>query len=72
MTKIKFNVPKSSNVNITVFDVLGRHITTLVNEKLNAGSYETEWNANGMAGGVYFYRLETDDFSETKKILLIK
>jgi hypothetical protein len=72
MTKIKFNVPKSSNVNITVFDVLGRHITTLVNEKLNAGSYETEWNANNMPGGVYFYKIETESYSETKKMVLVK
>jgi len=72
MTKIKFNVTKTANVNITVFDVLGKHITTLVNEKLNAGSYETEWNANNMPGGVYFYKLETEDFSETKKMILIK
>jgi hypothetical protein len=72
MTKIKFSIQKSSNVNITVFDVLGKHITTLVNEKLNAGTYETEWNANNMPGGVYFYRLETDDFSETKKMVLVK
>ncbi len=72
MTKIKFNVSKASNVNITVFDVLGRHITTLVNEKLNAGEYETEWDAINMPGGIYFYRLETDDFTETKKMILVK
>jgi hypothetical protein len=72
MTKIKFEIHKASNVNITVFDVLGRHITTLVNEKLGAGTYETEWNANNMPGGVYFYRLETGDFSETKKMILVK
>ena len=72
MTKIKFSVTKASNVSVTVFDVLGRHITTLVNEKLGAGTYETEWNANNMPGGVYFYKLETEDFSETKKMILIK
>ncbi len=72
MTKIKFNVVKASNINVTVFDVLGRHITTLVNEKLNAGTYETEWNANSMPGGVYFYRVEADDFTETKKMILVK
>ena len=72
MTKIKFDIHKASNVNITVFDVLGRHITTLVNEKLGAGTYETEWNANNMPGGVYFYRIEADDFSETKKMILVK
>jgi hypothetical protein len=72
MTKIKFSVTKASNVNITVFDMLGRHITTLVNEKLGAGSYETEWSAVNMPGGVYFYRIETDSYSETKKMILVK
>jgi hypothetical protein len=72
MTKIKFNLSKTSNVNITVFDVLGSHITTLVNEKLGAGEYETEWNANNMPGGVYFYKLETESFTETKKMILVK
>jgi len=72
MTKIKFDVAKVSNVNITVFDVLGRHITTLINEKLEAGTYETEWNANNVPGGVYFYRIETENFSETKKMLMVK
>jgi len=68
----KFNITKASNVNITVFDVLGRHITTLVNEKLNAGTYETDWNANNMPGGVYFYKIESDEFTETKKMILVK
>jgi len=72
MTRIKFNITKASNVNITVFDVLGRHITTLVNEKLNAGTYETDWNANNMPGGVYFYKIESDEFTETKKMILVK
>ncbi len=72
MTKIKFNLSKASNVSVTVFDVLGRHITTLVNEKLGAGTYETEWNANNMPGGVYFYRIEAEDFSETRKMILVK
>lgn len=72
MTKIKFSIPKSSNVNVTVFDVLGRHIATLVNEKLKAGTYETQWNAINIPGGAYFYRIEADDFTETKKIILVK
>ena len=72
MTKIKFEIHKASNVNITVFDVLGRHITTLVNEKLGSGTYETDWNGNNLPGGVYFYRIETEDFSETKKMVLVK
>jgi hypothetical protein len=72
VTKIKFNVAKESAVNITVFDVLGRHISTLVNEKLRGGSYETEWSAVNIPGGVYFYKIETDDYTETKKMMLVK
>lgn len=72
MTKIKFNIAKESAVSITVFDVLGRHIQTLVNEKLKAGSYQTEWSAVNMPGGVYFYRIETEEYSETKKMILVK
>lgn len=72
MTKIKFNIAKESEVNITVFDVLGRHISTLVNEKLKAGSYQTEWSAVNMPGGVYFYKIETESFTETKKMILVK
>ena len=72
VTRIKFNIAKESSVSITVFDVLGRHISTLVNEKLAAGSYETEWSAVNMPGGVYFYKIETDDFTETKKMMLVK
>lgn len=72
MTKIKFKISKAANVNVTVFDVLGRHISTLVNEKLGAGTYETQWNAINMPGGVYFYRIETKEFSETKKMILVK
>jgi hypothetical protein len=72
MTKIKFDINKTSNVNITVFDVLGRHITTLVDDRLSAGSYETQWDATNMPSGTYFYRLETDDFTETKKMILVK
>lgn len=72
VTKINFNILKASDVNITVFDVLGRHITTLVNKKLSAGTYETDWNAVNMPGGVYFYRIESEDFAETKKMILVK
>ena len=71
-TKIKFELPKSSFVKLIVYDILGREVVKLVNEKLTAGSYETEWNAGEFASCVYFYKLVTNDFSETKKMLLIK
>jgi ligand-binding sensor domain-containing protein len=71
-TKIKFAIPKSGNVRLKVFDQLGREVRTLVNGELTAGSYEYEFDGSGLASGVYFYRIETGSFVETKKMLLIK
>jgi hypothetical protein len=72
MTSIRFSIPKITNVKIQIYDVLGRLITTLVNRQLKPGSYKTEWDASSCSNGVYFYKLITDDFTETKKMMLIK
>jgi photosystem II stability/assembly factor-like uncharacterized protein len=77
VTKIKYDIPSKvkserSNVELIVFDVLGREIATLVNEKLSPGTYEAQWDASNYPSGVYFYKLTTQDFSETKKMVLIK
>lgn len=71
-TKIKFDVPKLSNVNLTVFDITGKEVEQLVNTKLSAGSYEYNWNAVQYSSGVYFYRIQTDGFIETKRMMLLK
>ena len=76
-TKIKFNIPPSKgargmNTKLAVYDVLGKEVEILVNEKLNAGTYETEWDASNYPSGVYFYKLITDSYTETKKMVLIK
>ncbi len=71
-TKIKFDIPKGSLVKLKVFDILGREVAELVNEKLNAGVYEYEWNGAGLTSGVYFYRLEAGEFTETKRMVLLK
>lgn len=71
-TKIRFQVASSEFVNLTVYDLLGKEIAALVNEKLSPGNYEVEWNASGYPGGTYFYRLITDNFSDTKKMVLLK
>jgi len=71
-TTIKFDLPKLSNVKITVYDITGKEIEVLVNEKLQSGTYQTNWNASNFSSGVYFYRLQTEDFSETKKLILLK
>lgn len=71
-TKIKFAVPVSSFVRLKVYDVLGKEIAELVNNELKSGTYEYNWNAALYPSGVYFYRLETESFSEVKKMLLVK
>ncbi len=77
VTKIRFNIHsninnKLSNVKIVVYDALGRKLITLINEKRVAGSYEVEFDGSSLASGIYFYSLITDDYSETKKMILLK
>jgi hypothetical protein len=72
VTKIKFDVPKQSLVTIKVYDVIGREVLTLINQKLKAGSYEINWNAVELPSGVYFFRIKAQDFTDTKKMVLIK
>lgn len=72
-TKIKYDLPKNTNVTIKIYDILGREVTTLVrNEFKQAGRYEVSWNANNYASGVYFYRIEAGSFVSAKKMVLIK
>jgi hypothetical protein len=71
-TKINFMLPKSGMVTLKIYDILGSEVATLVNENMNAGSYNIDWNAGGLSSGVYFYRLQTGDFVDTKKMMLIK
>lgn len=76
-TKIKYSVPSNLNgnssvVKLVVYDILGRAIKTLVNEKQQPGRYEITFNANDLASGIYFYRLTTGDFVSTKKMILMK
>ena len=71
-TKIRFDLPKNANTKITIYDISGREINQMINEYLSAGGYEISWNANNLASGVYFYRLETESFTDVKRMLLIK
>lgn len=72
VTNIEFAISKSAFVELTVFDVTGREIETLVSRDLNAGTYKADWNASGYPSGVYFYRLDAGEFIETRKMVLIK
>ncbi len=71
-TTILFNLPKSGGARLKIYDALGVEVATLVDEDLSAGSYSAEWNANGFASGVYYYRFESGVYSETKKLILMK
>lgn len=72
ITQIEFGIPKKEFVKITVFDITGRVIEKLVNQELNAGTYKVEFNADSYSSGMYFYKLETDGYSDTRKMVLIK
>jgi type IX secretion system substrate protein len=77
-TKIKFNIPKSGNAKLTVYDNQGKEMTKLLNAELNPGIYEIEFNAINFPSGVYFYKLIVGEntnnggYSETKKMVLVK
>ncbi|HTP12845.1 MAG TPA: phosphodiester glycosidase family protein [Bacteroidota bacterium] len=71
-TEIRFSLPHRDFVKLTIFDVIGRNVATLVSGELQAGTYSTRWNASGFPSGVYFYRLQTRGFVETRKLLLIR
>ena len=71
-TIINFQLSSFSNVKLIVFDVLGREVAALVNEQLKPGTYEVEWDGTDYPSGVYFYKLQTESFTETKKMILLK
>jgi photosystem II stability/assembly factor-like uncharacterized protein len=71
-TNIRYEIPKNGFVKLVIFDILGREIQTLVNEKQNAGTYEVTFNGSNLSSGIYFYTLSVGDFKETKKFVLLK
>lgn len=71
-THIRYSLPKLGNVSLKVYNLLGQEIVILVEGKQDAGNYTIEFNAANLPGGVYLYRLKTNEFTETKKLILIK
>ncbi|KPL08526.1 hypothetical protein AMJ86_00200 [bacterium SM23_57] len=71
-TNIEFTIPKTEIVTLKVYNILGEEVTTLVSERLAAGTYSYEWNALNLASGVYLYKLEAEDYIETRKMILMK
>jgi len=71
-TTIKLDLPEAANINLVICDLLGREIYQITNENLKAGSYSFTWDATSYSTGIYFYRLQTDKYSETRKLMLLK
>jgi hypothetical protein len=71
-TTIKFSLPQASDVKLTIYNALGQKVAELVNSTLGAGSHSFEWNASNVASGMYFYELNTSNFSSVKKMMLLK
>lgn len=71
-TKIEFELPKENIVKLTIYDILGKSLKILVNEKLSSGKHTFTFHGNNFSTGIYFYKLETETMSQTKKMLLIK
>lgn len=76
-TDVRFALPKAAMVNLTIYNVLGQRVTTLVDDYMNAGYQTVTWNGTDYSGrevssGVYFYRLSTEQFTDTRKMLLLK
>ena len=72
ITNIKFQIKESKSVVLKIYDILGKEVETLINEKLKAGIYDIPFNASALPSGIYFYRLVTDSYSDTKRMVLIK
>ncbi len=71
-TRIRYKIPSETNVTLKVYDVLGREIAVLVDKEQYAGIYEVVFNGKNLSSGIYFYKLETDNYSDSKKLLLLK
>ncbi|MBX7042170.1 MAG: T9SS type A sorting domain-containing protein [Ignavibacteria bacterium] len=71
-TKINFAIPVAGQVTLKVYDVLGKEVATLVNDKRDAGSYSIEFNAANLPSGMYIYRIRSGNFAETRRMMLLK
>jgi len=71
-TNIKFAIPQASFVTLKVYDMLGREVASLISENMTAGSYTVDWNALNFTSGVYFYKISAGNFTDTKRMVLVK
>ena len=69
---LEFGMSDLEFTSLKVYDLLGKEVVTLVNEKLNPGTYKVEFDAGSLTSGIYFYRLTSGDFTDTRRMMLIK
>ncbi len=72
VTMVNYQLPMISHVELAIYNLLGQKVATLVNNQQQAGTYQVEWNATGLASGVYYYRLEAGNFAQTRKMIYLK
>jgi hypothetical protein len=72
ITTIKFDLPKTCEASLKIFNILGEEVSTLVSDRLSAGSYSYEWDASSLASGVYLYRLKAGEYVETRKMVIMR
>lgn len=71
-TNIKFDIPNSGMVKLYVYDITGKIVSTLVNDNISAGSYTYSFNAEGLSSGIYFYKIESENFTDIRKMIMVK
>jgi len=71
-TTIRYSLPKAGNVKLTVYDAIGCKVATIVNEYKPAGNYSINFNASNLASGIYLYRLESGNYNDAKKLIILK
>ncbi len=71
-TKIRFSIPEAGYVTLKVYDISGREVKTIVNHSMSAGTYEADFDASGISSGVYFYKMTSANFTNTKKMIITK
>ncbi len=71
-TAIEYSIPENGNVNLEIFNTLGEKIKTLVNSYKSAGNYKVNLDAEALPGGIYYYRIESGNFSSVKKMILLR
>jgi len=71
-TNIKFGIPKDGFVSMKVYDITGREVSNLISQQMKAGQYEVNFNASAISSGVYFYRLNVNNFTGTKSMVIIR